>query len=70
MISIHHPNDKPPAPACLPAAHSPVSLLCYYVAGIKFFDPEIVGDTPETVEFKGMRNLLDAVAGHLGLGVY
>lgn len=34
--------------------------------GIKFFDPEIVGDTPETVEFKGMQNLLEAVEASLG----
>jgi hypothetical protein len=35
--------------------------------GIKFFDPEIVGDTPEAVEHTGMLNLLDAAAGHLGV---
>jgi hypothetical protein len=34
--------------------------------GIKFFDPEIVGDTPETVEYLGMRNLLEAVEASLG----
>lgn len=36
-----------------------------YYQGIKFFDPEIVGDTPEAVELGGMRNLLAAVAGNL-----
>jgi len=36
------------------------------VQGIKFFDPEIVGDTPETVELLGMRNLLEAVEASLG----
>lgn len=34
--------------------------------GIKFFDPEIVGDTPEAVEWRGMQNLLAAVGSHLG----
>jgi hypothetical protein len=34
--------------------------------GIKFYDPEIVGDTPEAVEYRGLANLLDAVAEHLG----
>ncbi|KAF5827867.1 hypothetical protein DUNSADRAFT_18603 [Dunaliella salina] len=37
-----------------------------YMQGIKFFDPEIVGDTPETVELLGMRNLLEAVENSLG----
>ena len=31
-----------------------------YYQGIKFYDPEIVGDTPESVELGGMRNLLEA----------
>lgn len=34
--------------------------------GIKFFDPEIVGDTPETVELVGVRNLVQAAQEHLG----
>eukprot|EP00877_Chromochloris_zofingiensis_P004047 jgi/Chrzof1/13643/Cz08g05160.t1 len=38
-----------------------------YYQGIKFYDPEIVGDTPETVEYVGIRNLLEAVKGHVGL---
>ncbi len=29
-------------------------------------DPEIVGDTPETVEFVGLSNLIDAVADNIG----
>lgn len=37
-----------------------------YYQGIKFYDPEIVGDTPEAVEYRGLANLLDAVAEHLG----
>ncbi len=35
--------------------------------GIKFFDPEIVGDTPEAVELNGVRNLLAAAREHVGL---
>lgn len=35
--------------------------------GIKFFDPEIVGDTPESVEYKGIQNLMAALEGRLGL---
>ena len=31
-----------------------------YRQGIKFYDPEIVGDTPETVEARGIANLLEA----------
>jgi hypothetical protein len=30
-------------------------------------DPEIVGDTPETVEYRGMLNLVEAAKEHLGL---
>jgi hypothetical protein len=37
------------------------------VQGIKFYDPEIVGDTPEAVEFKGLQNVVDMVAQQLGL---
>ncbi len=32
----------------------------------RFYDPEIVGDTPESVEFRGMQNLLTALGGRLG----
>lgn len=35
--------------------------------GIKFYDPQIVGNTPETVEYLGMQNLVAAVQSHLGL---
>lgn len=38
-----------------------------YYQGIKFYDPEIKGDTPEAVEFAGARNLLSALRPHLGL---
>lgn len=37
-----------------------------YYQGIKFYDPEIVGDTPETVEYIGMQNLMGAVKDRLG----
>lgn len=36
--------------------------------GIKFYDPEIAEDTPESVELGGMRHLLAAVGGNLGGG--
>lgn len=32
-----------------------------YYQGIKFFDPEVEGDTPETVEYQGMQNILEAL---------
>lgn len=32
-----------------------------YYQGIKFYDPEVQGDTPETVEYKGMQNVLEAL---------
>ncbi|XP_010999785.1 PREDICTED: uncharacterized protein LOC105107529 isoform X1 [Populus euphratica] len=38
-----------------------------YSQGIKFFEPEIKGDSPEMVEFVGMRNLINAVKGSVGL---
>lgn len=38
-----------------------------YSQGIKFFEPEIKGDSPEKVEYIGMRNLLNAVKGNVGL---
>ncbi|CAM6108087.1 unnamed protein product [Calypogeia fissa] len=38
-----------------------------YFQGIKFFDPEIKGDSPETVEFKGIENLIEAVKGSTGV---
>lgn len=36
-----------------------------YNQGIKFYQPEIVGDTPENVEYQGVKNLVDAAARHL-----
>uniref|UniRef100_A0A6N2N6H7 NAD(P)-binding domain-containing protein n=1 Tax=Salix viminalis TaxID=40686 RepID=A0A6N2N6H7_SALVM len=34
-----------------------------YSQGIKFFEPEIKGDSPEMVEFVGMRNLIQCCKG-------
>ncbi|MBF2015902.1 MAG: CIA30 family protein [Rivularia sp. T60_A2020_040] len=36
-----------------------------YNQGIKFYMPEIVGDTPENVEYKGVKNLIEAVSKRL-----
>jgi uncharacterized protein YbjT (DUF2867 family) len=36
-----------------------------YYQGVKFYQPEIVGDTPENVEYQGVKNLVEAVAKHL-----
>lgn len=36
-----------------------------YNQGVKFYQPEIVGDTPERVEYLGVKNLVEAVAKHL-----
>ncbi|KAI5080813.1 hypothetical protein GOP47_0003996 [Adiantum capillus-veneris] len=38
-----------------------------YYQGIKFFAPEVKGDSPEMVEFQGMQNLLEVVKEYLGL---
>ncbi|KAJ4703698.1 NAD(P)-binding Rossmann-fold superfamily protein [Melia azedarach] len=38
-----------------------------YSQGIKFFEPEIKGDSPEMVEYLGMRNLINAVKASVGL---
>ncbi|KAK9268198.1 hypothetical protein L1049_010641 [Liquidambar formosana] len=38
-----------------------------YSQGIKFFEPEIKGDSPEMVEYIGMKNLINAVKGGVGL---
>lgn len=38
-----------------------------YSQGIKFFEPEIKGDSPEKVEYIGMKNLINAVKGSVGL---
>lgn len=32
-----------------------------YYQGIKFYDPTVEGDTPESVELKGMQNILEAL---------
>ncbi|KAK2438284.1 hypothetical protein P8452_34000 [Trifolium repens] len=37
-----------------------------YSQGIKFFEPEIKGDSPEKVEYIGMRNLINALKNNLG----
>ncbi|MBW4561000.1 MAG: CIA30 family protein [Mojavia pulchra JT2-VF2] len=36
-----------------------------YYQGVKFYQPEIVGDTPENVEYQGVRNLVQAAAKYL-----
>ncbi|KAF5738269.1 hypothetical protein HS088_TW13G01165 [Tripterygium wilfordii] len=38
-----------------------------YSQGIKFFEPEIKGDSPELVEYVGMKNLINAVKSSVGL---
>ncbi|XP_062095197.1 protein HIGH CHLOROPHYLL FLUORESCENCE PHENOTYPE 173, chloroplastic isoform X2 [Humulus lupulus] len=38
-----------------------------YSQGIKFFEPEIKGDSPEKVEYIGMKNLIIAVKGSVAL---
>ncbi|KAL0442614.1 UNVERIFIED_CONTAM: hypothetical protein Slati_1984100 [Sesamum latifolium] len=40
-----------------------------YSQGIKFFEPEIKGDSPEMVEFVGMKNLINAVKKMLDFAV-
>jgi uncharacterized protein YbjT (DUF2867 family) len=37
-----------------------------YNQGVKFYQPEIVGDTPENVEYLGVKNLVQAAAKHFG----
>ncbi|MEH1945828.1 MAG: CIA30 family protein [Nostoc sp.] len=36
-----------------------------YYQGVKFYQPEIVGDTPENVEYQGVKNLVEAAAKYL-----
>jgi uncharacterized protein YbjT (DUF2867 family) len=36
-----------------------------YNQGVKFYQPEIVGDTPENVEYQGIKNLVEAAAKYL-----
>ncbi|PRQ29228.1 putative NADH:ubiquinone oxidoreductase intermediate-associated protein [Rosa chinensis] len=38
-----------------------------YSQGIKFFEPEIKGDSPEKVEYIGMKNLINALKQSVGL---
>lgn len=41
--------------------------MFFFLQGIKFYDPEIVGDTPEAVDFRGVQNLVEKAREHLGL---
>jgi uncharacterized protein YbjT (DUF2867 family) len=36
-----------------------------YYQGVKFYQPEIVGDTPDNVEYRGVKNLVEAAAKSL-----
>lgn len=36
-----------------------------YYQGVKFYQPEVVGDTPEAVEYRGVQNLLAMAKPHL-----
>lgn len=36
-----------------------------YYQGVKFYQPEIVGDTPENVEYQGVKNLVETAAKYL-----
>ncbi|WP_193199708.1 CIA30 family protein [Nostoc sp. MG11] len=36
-----------------------------YYQGVKFYQPEIVGDTPENVEYQGVKNLVQAATKYL-----
>jgi hypothetical protein len=36
-----------------------------YYQGVKFYQPQIVGDTPENVEYRGIQNLVNAAVGYL-----
>ncbi len=36
-----------------------------YYQGVKFYQPEVVGDTPENVEYLGVKNLVEAAAKYL-----
>lgn len=40
-----------------------------YNQGVKFYQPEIVGDTPEVVEYLGVKNLVQAAAKYLNTAV-
>lgn len=55
-------------PTCSPSPFlfHPLHFSFIVMQGIKFYDPEIVENTPEAVEYRGLQNVLDAVAEHLG----
>ncbi|MBW4646296.1 MAG: CIA30 family protein [Goleter apudmare HA4340-LM2] len=36
-----------------------------YYQGVKFYQPEIIGDTPENVEYQGVKNLVEAAKKYL-----
>lgn len=36
-----------------------------YNQGVKFYQPEVVGDTPENVEYQGVKNLVEAAVKYL-----
>ncbi len=36
-----------------------------YNQGVKFYMPQVVGDTPENVEYKGVKNLIEAASKYL-----
>jgi hypothetical protein len=55
------------AAAASAAEHSIKFYDLLLLQGIKFYDPEIVGDTPEAVEYRGLQNVVDMVAQQLGL---
>lgn len=38
-----------------------------YYQGIKFFDPEVKGDSPEAVEYRGLQNILDKAKQYASL---
>jgi len=38
-----------------------------YMSGIKFYEPEIIGNTPESVEYIGVRNIVECCKDKVGL---
>ena len=51
----------------MPLIHREQSPLHAHLQGIKFYDPEIADDSPESVELVGTRALMAAAAPHIGL---
>lgn len=43
----------------------PCSKIQFLWQGIKFYSPEVAGQSPEAVEFKGISNLVEAVKPNL-----